>query len=299
MDSSRFDLNLLVTLEALLAEQNVTRAAARLNLSQPAVSAQLNRLRDLFGDQLFVPTQRGMIPTPKSEELREPIRHALELARATVTSHRSFEPATADLTVAIACTDYLQSAVAAPLIAGLREKAPGMRIALRSLDIAGLEKEMAQGAVDLALMTPDDAPANLRTRHLFDERYVLVGRAGHPHLPPGLTVSDYAELDHVVVALRGRDFSTPVDAAVKALGHRRKVVVSANSFLSLIDIVSTTELVALVPSRLVVGRAEKLIVIEPPFPVEGFAVGMVWHERTQDHVGQRWLREAIAEVSRA
>lgn len=298
MDSSRFDLNLLVTLEALLAEQNVTRAAARLNLSQPAVSAQLNRLRDLFGDQLFVPAQRGIVPTPKAEELREPIRQALELARATVTSNRSFEPATADLTVAIACTDYLQSAVAAPFLAGLREKAPGIRIALRSLDIAGLEKEMAQGAIDLALMTPGDAPANLRTQHLFTERYALVGRKGHPHLHRGLTVADYADLGHVIASLRDRDFATPVDTAVKALGYRRKVVVSASSFLSVIDIVSTTDLVALVPERLVVGRNDKLTIMEPPFPVEGFSVGMVWHERTQDHVGQRWVRDAIAQSSK-
>jgi DNA-binding transcriptional LysR family regulator len=298
MDSSRFDRNLLVTLEALLAEHNVTRAAARLNLSQPAVSAQLNRLRDLFGDQLFIPAQRGLIPTPKANELREPIRHALELARATVTSYRSFEPASADLTVALACTDYLQLAVVAPFIAGLREKAPGVRIALRSLDIANLEKEMAQGAIDLALMTPDDAPANLRTLHLFHERYVLIGRKGQRHLHPGITVSDYAELDHVIVSLRGRDFATPVDAAVKALGHRRKVMVSASSFLFVIDIVSMTDMVALVPRRLVVGRTDSLAVVEPPFPVEGFAVGMVWHERTQDHVGQRWVREAIAQASK-
>eukprot|EP01035_Chromulina_nebulosa_P056463 gene56462-77381_t len=112
----RFDLNLLVTLEALLAEQNVTKAATRLNLSQPAVSAQLNRLRDLFDDQLFVPAQRGMIPTPKAIELREPIRHALELARATVTSYRNFDPSSAEMTIVIACTDYLQAALVAPLI---------------------------------------------------------------------------------------------------------------------------------------------------------------------------------------
>ncbi len=296
VDSRRFDLNLLVTLEALLAEQNVTRAAARLNLSQPAVSAQLNRLRDLFDDQLFVPSQRGMIPTPKADELREPIRHALELARSTVTSYRNFDPASAELRIAIACTDYLQAAVAGSFVASLRQRAPGIRVALRSLDVVGLEEQMAKGEIDLALMTPGDAPANLRSRHLFDERYVLIGRRDHPQMRPGLSVSEYADLDHVIVSLSGSDFTTPVDTALKALGHQRQVMLSASSFLFVIGIVSTTDFVALVPERLTAGHMDRLMVVEPPFPVDGFAVGMVWHERTQDHLGQRWIREEITKI---
>lgn len=295
MDSRRFDLNLLVTLEALLAEQNVTKAATRLNLSQPAVSAQLNRLRDLFDDQLFVPAQRGMIPTPKAIELREPIRHALELARATVTSYRNFDPSSAEMTIVVACTDYLQAALVAPLIAHLRQAAAGIRIALRSLDINEIEEQMVKGEVDLALMTPSAAPANLRSRHLFDERYVLIGRRGHPRLDHTLGVADYADLEHVVVSLRGSEFATPVDTALRALGHQRNVMVSASSFLFVVDIVSTTDFVALVPEKLVTGRTDSLIVVEPLFPVEGFAVGMVWHERTHDHVGQRWIRGQIAQ----
>jgi DNA-binding transcriptional LysR family regulator len=297
MDSKRFDLNLLATLEALLAEQNVTKAAARLNLSQPAVSAQLNRLRDLFDDQLFVPAHRGMIPTPKANELRDSVRHVLELARATVTSHRSFDPASAELVVAIASTDYLQAAVAGPFLAGLRSRAPGMRVALTGLDIGELEEQMARGDIDLALMTPGDAPANLRSRPLFQERYVLIGRRGHPMLNDRLSVSDYVELEHVIVSLRGAEFSTPVDTALKALGYRRRVMASASSFLFVIDIVASTDFVALAPESLVAARQESLVVVEPPFPVEGFEVGMVWHERTHDHIGQRWIREEIGKMA--
>ncbi len=295
MDSRRFDLNLLATLEVLLAEQNVTKAAARLNLSQPAVSAQLNRLRDLFDDQLFVPAQRGMIPTPKAMELSDPIRHALELARATVTSYQSFNPLSANMTLVIACTDYLQTALAGPLIARLRHMAPGIRIALRGLDIDKVEEQMVRGEVDVAFMTPSAAPANLRSRHLFDERYVLIGRRGHTRLAHALSVAEYAALEHVVVSLRGSEFTTPVDAALKAFGLERNVVVSASSFLFVIDIVSKTDFVALVPEKLATARAESLVVVEPPFGVEGFTVGMVWHERTHDHVAQRWIRERMAD----
>ncbi|MBA2674293.1 LysR family transcriptional regulator [Ramlibacter sp.] len=297
MDTSRLDLNLLATLEALLMEQNVTRAAARLHLSQPAVSAQLSRLRDVFDDPLLIPAQRGMTPTAKALDLLAPLRQALDQVRATVATHRNFDPATAKLTVSIACTDYLQAALAMPLVLHLRGKAPGVRVALRNLDLPQLAAQMARGDVDLALMTPQDAPPGLRARHLFDERYVLIGRRGHPRLKRGITVEAFARLEHVVVSLRGGDFATPVDTALAALGHRRNVVLSAASFLLVPQIVAQSDFVALVPRRLVQGRADTLKLVEPPFPVEGFAVGMVWHERSHGHAGQRWVRETLVAQS--
>ena len=178
MDSKRLDLNLLVTLEALLVERNVTKAAARLHLSQPAVSAQLSRLRHVFDDPLLIPAQRGMTPTSKAVELLDPLRAALD--QSSRHRHHAPEPSTprkAKLTVAIACTDYLQAAVVKPLVMELRTRAPGVRVALRNLDLQQLEAQMERGEVDLALMTPQAAPPSLRTRHLFDERYVLIGRA--------------------------------------------------------------------------------------------------------------------------
>jgi DNA-binding transcriptional LysR family regulator len=299
MDTKRLDLNLLVTLETLLVEQNVTKAAARLHLSQPAVSAQLNRLRHEFDDPLLIPAQRGMTPTAKAMELLEPLRQALDQVRATVASHRNFDPAKARLTFAIACTDYLQAAVVKPLVVELRTRAPGIRVALRNLDVPQLEAQMARGDVDLALMTPQAAPPSLRTRHLFDERYVLIGRRKHPRLRDEITVAEFAKLEQVIVSLDGGGFVTPVDSALAALGHRRNAVLSAASFLFVPEIVSHSDFVALVPERLVRDRANKLKVMDCPFPVEGFAVGMVWHERSHGHSGQRWIREAIVSVINA
>jgi DNA-binding transcriptional LysR family regulator len=294
MDSTRLDLNLLVTLEALLTERNVTKAAARLHLSQPAVSAQLSRLRQVFDDALLIPAQRGMTPTSKAIELLDPLRLALDQVRATVATHRNFDPLKAKLTVNIACTDYLQAAVVNSLLMELRRRAPGVRVALRNLDPPQLEAQMIRGDVDLALMTPQ-ASANLRARHLFDERYVLIGRRNHPRLRKGMTVEEYAQLEHVVVSLRGGDFVTPVDQGLAVLGHARKVVLSAPSFLLVPEIVAQSDFVALVPERLVRERTDTLKVIECPFPVEGFAVSIVWHERTHGHSGQRWIRQTIVE----
>jgi DNA-binding transcriptional LysR family regulator len=246
---------------------------------------------------LLIPAQRGMTRTAKAVELIEPLRQALDQVRATVATHKGFNAAKAKLIVAIACTDYLQAAVIKPLVVELRKEAPGVRVAMRNLDLSQLERQMERGDVDLALMTPEAAPPRLRTRHLFDERYVLIGRRNHPRLRARMTIEEFARLEHVIVSIRGGDFVTPVDNALTAFGHRRNVVLSAASFLFVPDIVSQSDFVALVPERLVRDRTDELKLIDPPFPVEGFAVGLVWHERVHGHSGQRWIREAIAALA--
>jgi len=298
MDTSRLDLNLLVTLEALLAERNVTKAAARLHLSQPAVSAQLNRLRVLFDDPLLIPAQRGMTPTARALELVDPLRHALDQVRTTLGAHRTFDPAKGELLVTIACTDYVETAIVKPLVVWLRTAAPGVRVSVRHLDLQRLDAQLQHGEADLAIMTPAAANPRLRSRHLFDESYVLIGRRDHPKLRGPLTVEQFAELDHVIVSLEGR-LSTPVDSTLRALGHERNVVLAAASFSVVPQIVAESNLVALVPKRLVRDGADKLKLRDPPIPVEGFAVGLIWHERSHTHSGQRWLREAVVSLQSA
>lgn len=294
MDTTRFDLNLLLTLEALLLEQNVTRAAARLHLSQPAVSAQLSRLRLMFDDPLLLPAPRGMTPTAKALALLAPLRSALDQVRSTLVSHRHFDPASACFTLAIACTDYLQAVVVMPLLLALRQQAPGISVAVHHLDPSRLAAQMASGELDLALMTPACAPPGLHSRHLFDEHYVLIGRRDHPHLREGMTVAEYTQLEHVVVSLSGGGFVTAVDATLASLGLQRRVVLSAASFLLVPELVARSDFVALVPYRLVHERRETLKLVNFALPEAGFAVGMLWHERNQGHAGQQWLRETIA-----
>ena len=297
MDTRRLDLNLLVTLEMLLVERSVTKAAYRLHLSQPAVSAQLARLRQVFDDPLLIPAQRGMTPTAKAIELLDPLRQALDQVRATLATHRNFDPATVELTFSVACTDYLQAAVVMPFIKELRQRAPRVRIAIRYLDLRELEGQMTRGDVDLALMTPQVAPPSLRARHLFDERYVLIGRRNHPRLRKGMSVKQFAQLDHVIVSLGGGVFETPVDDVLVALGHRRNVVVSAASFILVPETCGRLGFrgacSGAAGSR---AAAERMEQFECPFPVEGFAVAMVWHERSHGHSGLRWIREALVSL---
>jgi DNA-binding transcriptional LysR family regulator len=291
------DLNLLVTLEALLIEQNVTRAAQRLHLSQPAVSAQLRRLRALFNDPLLIPLHRGMAPTSKALELLEPLRRSLDQLRSTVSEHNRFEAEATALDVNIACTDYVQVALAQPFVLMLRQRFPRVRVALHHLDPHRVDTELAKGEIDLALMTPGEEQRHLRSRHLFDERYVLIGRRGHPVLRPGISVAQFCTLEHVIVSLDGGTFATPLDIGLAALGHQRKVVLSASSFLFVPGIVAQSDLVALVPARLVRDVAVMLDIVDCAFPVPGFSVSMLWHERHHGHHAQRWLRAMIAEFA--
>jgi DNA-binding transcriptional LysR family regulator len=299
MDSKRLDLNLLVTLEALLTERNVTKAAARLHLSQPAVSAQLNRLRDIFGDALLIPAQRGMTPTAKALELLEPLRQALDQVRTTVATHREFDPRAMKMVLTIACTDYPQVAIAKPLVKHLRTSAPGVKVALLNLDASQLETQMARGDVDLAFMTPQTAPPTLRARHLFDERYVLIAREGHPTLRDAVTIEEFTRLEHVIVSPRGAGFLTPVDDALAAHGLTRNVVLSSASFLFVNEMVSDSDFVALVPERLIDPQKHRLMTLACPFPIDGFGMSMVWHERNQGHGAHRWIRDTVLPLFQA
>lgn len=294
--NSTLDLNLLTALEALLAERNVTRAARRLNLSQSALSAQLARLRVLLGDPLLLPAQRGMIPTQRALDLQEPLHRALEQVRAVVAVGTAFDPASSALTVSIAATDYIQYAVLMPLVAALTHEAPGMRLAFRVLDGAALPSQMERGEVDMALMTPDTVPDHLRLRPLFEERYVAVVRHGHPGVGAVLDLENFCALGHILVSPDGGGFSGATDAALAAHGRARRVAVSAASFLIVPEMVERSDLIAMVPERLVRDRGDRLRVLEPPLPVPGFAIALAWHDRSNAHPAQRWLRSRLQQM---
>src|SRR6266571_7478171 len=160
----RLDLNLLVTLDVLLSEHNVTRAAQRLNFSQPSISVHLAKLRDIFGDPLLLPGPRGMQPTARADALREPLRQALDALARAVSPAAPFNPAEASQTWRVAATDYAESAILLPALAGLRAAAPGTRLAVLEAVPPRIAKQAEQGEIDLAFHTSEGAPASLRRR---------------------------------------------------------------------------------------------------------------------------------------
>lgn len=289
----RLDLNLLVTLDVLLSEHNVTRAAERLNFSQPSVSVHLAKLRDIFGDPLLLPGPRGMRPTAKADELREPLRQALEALEQAVSPAGPFDPSQARHTWRVAAADYGESTVLLPALAGLRSAAPGTRLAVMQMMPSRIAKQAEQGEIDLALHTTEGAPSGLHRRALFSERYVLAGRAGHPRLKRKPTLSQFCELEHVIVSPDGGGFQGITDEVLAEAGLARRVVLSVPHFLFLISVLVNTDLVAMLPSRLV-RNTSALRVIEPPVDVPGYEMAMLWHERRHRDPAHQWLRDHIA-----
>ncbi|WCD78887.1 LysR family transcriptional regulator [Pseudomonas sp. TUM22785] len=291
----RLDLNLLVTLDVLLAEHNVTRAAERLNFSQPSVSVHLAKLREIFDDPLLLPGPRGMRPTARAEELREPLRQALEALERAVAPASPFDPAQARDTWRVAATDYGESAILLPALAGLRAAAPGTRIAVIEMAPSRIARQAEIGDIDLAFHTVEGSPLNLRRRTLFAERYVLAGRAGHPRLKRRPTLKQFCTLDQVIVSPDGGGFSGVTDDALAQHGLARRVVLSVPHFLFLRSVLESTDLVAMLPERLV-GNSSTLQVVDAPLEVPGYEMAMLWHERSHRDPAHQWLREQIVKA---
>ncbi len=299
MDTSKIDLNLLRALDVLISERNVTRAAQRLNLSQPAVSAQLNRLRDIFGDQLLIPAQRGMIPTERALELQEPLHAALQQVGIVLSEKRSFDPATAEMTFSIAASDYIQHAVLISLTQAVQREAPGIRIAWHPICGRLVEEQIERGTINVWLKPFVTAPPGLKSRIVMRERFVTIACANHPKIAARkgkLDLETFLECDHVFVSPGGGGFVGAVDTALDQLGMKRRVTISVGSFLMVPEIVERTELIATVPERLAYDCRREIEIFAAPLDVPGFDVAMLWHERTDAHPAMRWLRERIVSL---
>jgi DNA-binding transcriptional LysR family regulator len=298
VDTRRLDLNLLLALDALLSERNVTRAARRLNLSQPALSAQLGRLRILFGDQLFTPTSRGVLPTAAAEELREPVRRALDEARRVFDRGRRFDPGSATATFTVSSSDYMQAGVLLPFLLSLNQLAPNVRMMARLGAGRATRAELERGGLDLAFVQaggPD--VVGLRSALVLEERYVGIARRGGA-ADGAMTLDRFTAARHVIVSPAGDGFSGPTDEALAALGLRRTVSFAVSFFVTLIEAVSRSDLLALAPERLARRYADRLDTFEPPLAVPGFGIAMAWHDRTHDHPAHRWLRDRLAAFCR-
>jgi DNA-binding transcriptional LysR family regulator len=293
MDTKKIDLNLLVALEALLAERNVTRAARKLGLSQPAVSAQLARLRGLLGDPLLVPSQRGMTPTTRSLELQQPLLQALAGVRDVISVGGSFDPATAEMTIAIAGTDHSQYAWLMPFAIALRAKAPGLRLAFRSVVPETLEKQMEQGEIDLAVYPRAYSSASILSRKFRRERFVLIARRRHPIVRRGIGLEQFLALEHVITEPSGASFKGPTDRALEALGRSRRVVLSVSSFLVATEVVAQSDLIGIVPEGVTRDRKDRLQILKPPLDIPDVELLLFWHQRTHSHAGYKWVRDAL------
>ena len=293
------DIELLVTLEALLTECNVTQVARRLHLSQPTVSVRLGKLRNLFGDPLLTPGTRSMRPTTRGLELLGPLREALSGVARMLSAQTPFDPARAELTWRVAASDYAQHAILMPLLVQLRRLAPGVRVAVYTPVPAEVARMAERGDIDVAFVTTDIVPESLRSTKLFAERYRFVARKRHPLLGRGpITLEQFCALDHVLVSPEGGGFKGATDVLLETRRRKRRVVLSVPHFLSAPELVRRSDMVAMLPERLLDGRGQGLQLRDSPVQPPGFEMAMGWHERVHADPAHAWLRaQVIAAVS--
>lgn len=283
------DLNLLVVLAVLLEERSVTAAAGRLARTQSAISHSLARLRELFGDPLFVRVGAGMQPTPRAMLLREPLLVLLRGVEGLVLAPAPFEPGTATQRVRIAASDYQQLVVLLPALARVRERAPGIDV-----EVAGprsdLARALASGELDLGL-TVGPAAAGLAYEPLLDDRFVCV--VGPKLRMRRLDLAAYTSMPHALVAPLGRPGGT-VDDALAQRGLARRVAIVLPDFLTALRLVADAELILTLPERLVdaVGGAG-LRRLPPPLELPPLRLGLAWHERVAHDPGIGWIRAQI------
>lgn len=301
MNWSAYDLNLLVVFDALTRERSVTRAGARVGLSQPAMSHALARLRYMLKDELFMRTPTGMAPTLRAEELALPIRQALEAIERAFEAP-GFDPALAIREFAIALDNRAALALAAPLVGELAG-APGIKLRIRpsgTLDIAGL---LDRGELDLAVVGDARRAAGERfgSRRLFDDAFVLVMRADHPARDEGPSLAWVAGLPHLDISSSG-DHVRFLDDALTAHGMARRVVLSA-PYLSAPALLTQSDMVAVVGQRVAAEFARVHPVAIRPLPhlpadraVSAQAV-MIWHRRSDGVPAHRWLRDLVVGVA--
>lgn len=301
---SRFDLNLLLVLDALLTEQSVTKAARRLFVSQPAVSASLQRLREIFDDQLLVRVGRQMELTARGKSLAGPVRDALINIQQVLNMGHDFDPATARRTFRISMSDYCAITLLPRLVRRLAHEAPGIGVVVEPVGPESIRR-LETGDLDLCVI-PDERrslgtpmnPEMLLDQPLYEDRFVCVVAADHP-LNGSLTLKEYESYPHAK-AFFGDTMVTIYDLAYDEAGVASQTLVQVTNFSSLLFQLPGTRLIATVPSG-VADLLKSLIglkTLHPPIELPILKEKLSWHLRYEEDLGHRWLREQIATEAR-
>lgn len=292
-----FDLNLLKVFVEVYRERNVSQAARKLGLSQPAVSSALKRLRAQLGDPLFVPTARGMQPTPLADALVPRLAGALAHIAETLTASQSFDAATSQRRFVLAMTDIGEFHFLPRLMRALAAQAPGVSVATVRNTAVNLRFEMETGQVDVALGYLPDLSTDFHRRMLFEQRYVCLFRKGHALDRPELALADYERAEHAVVVSAGTGHGR-VDALIEQAGLRRRIRLRVPHFVALADVLETSDLVATVPEAFALRSVRRFDLVYRAHPVAlpPIEISLFWHTKDHRDPANGWLRERLVQL---
>lgn len=293
------DANLLVALDALLQEVSVTRAARRMGVTQSAMSQTLSRLRSQLDDPLLVRAGRGMEPTPFARRIAGRLRAAIAELEAVVHDRPAFDPATTPRRFVVAMVDYLASVLLPPLHERVSSAAPGVDLAVHSLDGDTVSAKLEAGAVDLYVGVLGEAERGLESALLHRDPFRVVVRAGHPLLADP-SAERYVAFGHVHVSPR-RDSGSIVERALAEAGLERRIAAELPYFGLLPALLERSDLVATVPERLarLFRDQHGLALLHAPIPLPPIDVHLAWHPRFDGEPGSAWLRSQLEAVDRA
>lgn len=306
MNFATFDLNLLRVLNALLTEGSTVKAGERLNMSQPAVSGALSRLRHALGDDLFVRHGNRLVATGYAEALALELGEQLDRIEAMLSPQRAFEPAEAHGTFRIAGSDFFADILMPALASRLQRQAPGIRAQLVDLVPSNYVRSLEQYRADLALIPDTATPDWIDKAPAFTSSFVVIARRDHPVIAAsGIRQGDvmpidlFCDLGHVLFSPEG-NLRAMGDAALARIGRSREVVLTVPVFSGVVRAVSESDLIALVPRQLAEKLAPslRLSVFTPPMPVEPALVVGAWHRKSSRDPLHRWVRDLVFELLR-
>lgn len=308
MNISKIDLNLLVYLDVLLRERNVTRAAEELGISQPAMSNSLRRLRNLFDDPVLVRTSDGMTPTERALELQPLVRNVLAAAELAVLPKTVFDPFESERIFRIMASDYTEATLLPKLLQRLSQEAPSVRLDIMTPSDVSFH-DVERGKVDLVINRFDSLPQSFHQIHLWDDSFSCVLRADNPIIK-NWNLEAYLEAKHVWVSKTGMGvgvgMSTDdvqrlgwVDEALTKLGAKRVISLFTRHYQAALLLAEHNDLVVTIPTLAASSMQENpnVAILEPPFEIPRMRLKMVWSPLLQHDPGHRWMRKLIKSVS--
>ena len=297
MELSDIDLNQLVLFQQLMVERSVSKAAEKLGLTQPAVSNTLAKLRRQFGDDLFVRTPTGMMPTPLAEQLAEPIGYALGMIHSGLNQHSRFDPASVKRSVTIGMTDIGEIVFLPALVERLRQQAPGVALSTVRTTATNLRDDMEAGKVDLAIGPLPQLKAGFFQRRLFQQRYVCLFRKGHALDRKRLSLEDFQAAEHLIIVSAGTGHGK-VDDLIRRAGVERSVRLTIPHYVSVGHLLQRSDMLATVTERLAESLAEPFNLSFRPHPIDlpEIAINVFWHAKVHRSPAHQWLRGVVFDL---
>jgi DNA-binding transcriptional LysR family regulator len=293
----RLDMTQLLVFSALMRRRNLTRVATEVGLTQSAVSHILKRLRDTFGDELFLRRPTGIDPTTRAIALEPLVNEILNLSKQALQIEQDFDPATAKMIVRIAGPD-IQMALFAPLLIALfGQKAPGLRLSFTNQTRDDALVSLSSGQIDIGLGFFWSLGDQFEKERLYSENYQIVFRRGHPLESTKIDLATYCAADHLLVSVSG-NLEGIVDNTLTALGTKRQVKASVGQFFPAMSTVACTDMLTTIPARLADRYCNQfgLVSRDVPFAIRTYEVSAVWHKRTTTDLALRWVRERMRDL---